>query len=277
MWSSQPIFWVISGNKGAFFPSTSGTDGNIYYSKHQSCIFLLFSREHNFGSTMLPYVMEPKKPSAVFRSFLVDFHVLYCMTGQRLFGRATGKWVKALLQRAAPVGAVVMAVACFLSLPEPRCVRDTVCVGKTGYCCGADLKTNRLRRTQRRAWHRTFIHSLSIYSFCQYGGWTNIVLMERGWNTAGGKCGLGVKINSDDNARKKNRVTRNSSHTWQKLKFRISANATKQKLKKGLWRNHLLIFKKYGVIAWLWVLLSLVWPSYSQSCKITVHHKYFLS
>lgn len=35
-------------------------------------------------------------------------------------------------------------------------------MGWVGYCCGADLKTNRPRRTQRRAWHRT----RAFFSLC---------------------------------------------------------------------------------------------------------------
>lgn len=46
------FFYFLTGketslNKGAFFPATAGTDVGIYYSKHQSCIFLLFSKEQN--------------------------------------------------------------------------------------------------------------------------------------------------------------------------------------------------------------------------------------
>lgn len=86
------------------------------------------------------------------------------------------------------------------------------------------------------------------------------------------------KINRNDNCRKQTTASRNSCHTWQKYKFRINANGTKQKLKEWYFMTHLLlIFKKYVVIAWLWVLLSPVWSSEGQSCKITVHHKYFLS
>lgn len=159
----------------------------------KAAFFFCFPRDHNFGSTMQPYVSQ--KSQVLFSGLFGG--TFMCCTVQQDSGYSTGRlgseW--RFSYRVQPVWAVVMAVGCFLSqLWAAVHLRLCVCVGKTGYCCAADLKTNRLCRT-RRAWHRTrgsfsFIYSLTIYSSvnveaAQTSFWQSL--------TAEGKYGLGVK------------------------------------------------------------------------------------
>lgn len=86
----------------------------------KAAFFFCFHRDHNFESTMQPYVMEPKTSSAVFRSFLGNFHVLSCATEQRL-GRLGGE--QRFSYREQPLFELLLWLSVvFSASSEPRCV-----------------------------------------------------------------------------------------------------------------------------------------------------------
>lgn len=171
MWSSPSSFWVISGIKGAFLRSTSGTDGNIYYSKHQSYIFLLFSPRSKFWGNNATLCNGAKKVKCCFPVFFggLSCTVLYNRTvvsqpGDR---EVSGGF---------PMGSRLCCYGCRL-FSQPALSRDgfeTLCL----CVCGEDRvllwgrsinKQAVLQRTHRRAWNRSrgsfaFINLLRIYS-----------------------------------------------------------------------------------------------------------------
>lgn len=144
MWSSRPIFWVISGNKGAFFPSTSGTDGNIYYSKHQSCVFsFVFTRTQFWvnNATLCNGAKKVKRFPAFFGGTFM------CCTVHQDSGETRG-WLgseRRFSSREQPLFELLLWLTLvFSASSEPQCetlsVCACVCVCKTGYCCKEDLK-----------------------------------------------------------------------------------------------------------------------------------------
>lgn len=114
----------------------------------KAAFFFCFPRDHNFGSTMQPYVKEPKRSSAVFRSFLVDFHVLHCATGQWLVSREAGKWVEVFLQRAARVSCCYGCRLFSQQLWAAVRLRNRVCGKDKVLLCGRSKN----KQAQRRAW-----------------------------------------------------------------------------------------------------------------------------
>lgn len=107
--SSHPLFFTgptgeeTSGNKGAFFPAASGADVRIYYSKHQSCIFLLFSGELNFSVHNVALCNGAKNVKCCFPDFLGTFMCCTIKQDSGQSARSLGSERRFFLQSGAPV------------------------------------------------------------------------------------------------------------------------------------------------------------------------------
>lgn len=159
----------------------------------KAAFFFCFPRDHNFGSTMQPYVSQKSQVLLFSGLFGGTF---MCCTVQQDSGYSTGRlgseW--RFSYRVQPVWAVVMAVGCFLSqLWAAVHLRLCVCGEDRVLLCSRSKNKQALQNSKSMTQDQgsfSFIYSLTIYSSvnveaAQTSFWQSL--------TAEGKYGLGVK------------------------------------------------------------------------------------